>query len=216
VSFDSVARIYHSLEAATFGRALQRARTAFINRLKEPRRALLLGEGNGRFLCELLRVHPRVEILCVDQSEGMLALARKALQKTDCKTHASVQFEQQDLRTWSPPAGQFDLIVTHFFLDCFGQTALERIVMKLCEAATPHCMWLIADFQLPARGLSRWHAHVWLAAMYLFFRLAAAIEARNLIDPAPFLRRSGWQCEAQQIFRFGMLKSELWRRDLAS
>lgn len=215
MSFDSVARIYHSLEAATFGRALQCTRTAFINRLKEPRRALLLGEGNGRFLCELLRVHPKVEILCVDQSERMLDLARNALQKTDCQSHARVQFEQQDLHSWNPP-GQFDLIVTHFLLDCFAQTALERIVIKLTGAATPHCTWLIADFQLPVRGFPRWHAHIWLAAMYLFFRLAAAIEARNLIDPAPFLLRSGWKCDAQQVFRFGMLKSELWRRDVVS
>ena len=55
VSFDSIAPAYRTLETIAFGGALQRARVACLGEIGTPRRALIVGEGNGRFLCELLR-----------------------------------------------------------------------------------------------------------------------------------------------------------------
>ena len=54
MSFDRLASHYQWIEAVAFGRDLQRARLAFLEELDSPRRALLAGEGDGRFLIELL------------------------------------------------------------------------------------------------------------------------------------------------------------------
>ncbi|MFZ1220130.1 MAG: class I SAM-dependent methyltransferase, partial [Chthoniobacterales bacterium] len=179
--------------------------------IQAPRRALIVGEGNGRFLLELLRAHPNAKIDCVDASGRMLSLGRQRLEGDDADR---VQFLQRDLLAWTPAAARYDLIVTHFFLDCFLETELAEIVARLSQAATADAEWLLADFRIPAKGFARLRARVWLAVMYRFFRLTARIEANELVDPAPFLQAAGFVPMQERLFRGGILKSQLWRRQL--
>lgn len=209
MSFDVIAPWYRTLETVAFGNALQRARLACLAEIRAPSRALIVGEGTGRFLLELLRAYPNVEIDCVDASGRMLLLARQRLEGHDADR---VQFLQRDLLTWTPGAARYDLIVTHFFLDCFPETELAEIVGRLSQAATAEADWLLADFRIPANGFARWRARVWLAVMYRFFRFTARIEANDLVDPAPFLHSAGFALASQHLFRGGLLKSQLWRR----
>lgn len=207
MSFDAVAPWYRALEVFAFGNALQRARVACLGEIGSPRRALVVGEGNGRFLRELLTTHLEIHVDCVDASQRMLQLARARIDRLANR----VCFLQRDVSSWTPTAGQYDLIVTHFFLDCFSEDRLGEVVVKLSRAATAEAAWLLADFCLPAQGFARLRARAWLAAMYWFFRNAAGIEARKLIDPSPFLRAEGFFLKSQHLSRAGMLKSELWR-----
>jgi SAM-dependent methyltransferase len=211
VSFDAVAPWYRTLETLTFGHALQRARIAFLDVIGAPRRGLIVGEGNGRFLAALLQRQPLLRIDCVDQSERMLDLARRHILETNPDEIRRVAFLQHDIVSWMPN-DRYDLIVTHFLLDCFSIQKVGLIVAKLAQAATPNARWLLADFRLPEGGFARRHAQVWLAVMYSFFRSVAGIEARELVDPSPFVRAEGFALERQHLFRHGMLKSELWRK----
>jgi SAM-dependent methyltransferase len=195
------------LEAIAFGNALQRARIACLGEIGSPRHGLIVGEGNGRFLAELLRTQPAIEIDCIDASERMLQLTRQRLGHDASR----VRFQREDVRFWKPQ-GQYDLIVTHFFLDCFPTEKLADIVTKLSRAATTNAVWLLADFCVPSAGFDRLRARAWLATMYAFFRIAASIEARQLVDPSPSLRAAGFTLERQNLFRHGMLKSELWKK----
>jgi SAM-dependent methyltransferase len=211
VSFDRIARSYRTFETIAFGNALQRARVAWLDEIQSPCRGLVVGEGNGRFLCELLRAHPDIQFDCVDASARMLQLAQARIQNEHPASAGRVRFLQRDIRSWSPDARQYDLIVTHFFLDCFPTDQVAGIVTKLAETAADNAHWLLADFRVPGSTIARFHAHAWLAMMYGFFRYAAGIEARELIDPSLFLHRHGFVLEQQHLSRGGMLKSELWR-----
>jgi ubiquinone/menaquinone biosynthesis C-methylase UbiE len=211
VSFDSIAPAYRTLETIAFGGALQRARVACLDEIGLPRRALIVGEGNGRFLCELLRRHPSVEVDCVDESGRMLELARRRIERRLPADAARVRFLRHDITSWSPPEASYDLVVTHFFLDCFCEDRVADIVNRVSRAATPRAPWLLADFCIPAGGFARTRAGLWLAAMYRFFRLTSGIKARELVDPSPFLRGVGFVLARQHLFRSGMVKSELWR-----
>ncbi|HEV2806080.1 MAG TPA: class I SAM-dependent methyltransferase [Chthoniobacterales bacterium] len=211
MSFDAIAPWYRALETVAFGNALQQARVACLDEIGSPRRALIVGEGNGRFLAALLQRQPLVKVDCVDASERMLDLARRHVMETVPDEINRVEFLQQDVTAWTPP-DRYDLIVTHFVLDCFRTEQVGRIVAKLAQAAAPNAIWLLADFTIPQSGLSRAHARTWLAVMYGFFRCVAGIEARELVDPSPFLRVEGFVLERQEFFRFEMLKSELWRK----
>jgi len=209
VSFDAVAPWYRTLETIAFGNALQRARTACLDEISSPRRALIVGEGNGRFLRELLRAHPDTQVDCIDASERMLQLAQRSVGDSTNR----VTFLRHDITSWSPtPAGRYDLIVTHFFLDCFSDGELAQVISKLSQAGTADAAWLVADFRIPAQAFARARARMWLAMMYCFFRRVAGIDARNLVDPSPFLRAEGFSLMQQHLSRHGMLKSELWRR----
>jgi ubiquinone/menaquinone biosynthesis C-methylase UbiE len=217
VSFDRIAPYYRSLETLAFGNVLQRARTCWIGNLSHPQRTLICGEGNGRFLCELLRVHPGIEIDCVDASGEMLELARRRLLRTNPGSVTGVQFIHEDALNWLPQSS-YDLLVTHFFFDCFRSSEVKSIVAKLAGAARRDAVWLIADFAVPPGGiLARAHAKTWLRAMYVFFRCSANIAGSEIVDPTPYLEMNGFIRAAQKFSRAGMLKSECFvRRSCAS
>ena len=210
MSFDAVAPWYRTLETVAFGNTLQSARVAFVDEIGSPRRALIVGEGNGRFLAALLQRHPLIRIDCVDSSERMLELARRHILETHPDEIRRVAFVPDDVTSWAPNE-RYDLIVTHFVLDCFSTQQVGLIVAKLAQAAAPDAIWLLADFRIPRAGFAGRHARAWLAVMYWFFRWAAGIEARELVDPSPFLRVEGFTLARQNLFRLGMVKSELWR-----
>ena len=209
MNFDLVAPHYRLLETIAFGNALQTARTYWIEQIPRPRRALVVGEGNGRFLCELLRAHPKIDIDCIDASRVMLALARARVRQLRPESLASVRFIHLDVLTWSP-LNSYDLLVTHFFLDCFPPDQVGAIVAKLARAARPAAIWLIADFCIPHRRFARIHAKFWVRMMYAFFRVFAGIPAKELVDPTPYLQCNGFVRSSRRLSRGGMLRSDLY------
>ena len=59
MSFDRLAPFYRTLEVLTFGRALWICRTRLLGDFLAVRRALVLGDGDGRFTAKLLgRIAP--------------------------------------------------------------------------------------------------------------------------------------------------------------
>jgi ubiquinone/menaquinone biosynthesis C-methylase UbiE len=214
VSFDRIAPHYRWLEAITFGNALQRARVFAIGKIASPRRAIIVGEGNGRFLREFVRAHPRTEIDCLDASDRMLEKARARLDSSSAQSRGRIRFLPQDIVSWSPEKGAYDLLVTHFFLDCFPPNDVKVIVDKLAGFAAADAVWLLADFAIPDRGFKRAHARAWLGAMYGFFRLTAGITANRLVDASFYLEANDFVCARRSVWRLGLLKSEIWCRNL--
>ena len=191
------------------GGKLQRCRTAFVNAVPTPRRVLLAGEGNGRCLVELLHAHPAAQFTCVDASARMLENARARL-RANGLADSAVEFIRADIREWTVPRAQFDLLVTHFFLDCFRAEQLAEIVPRLAGAAQPGARWLLADFCEPVAGVAKWRARLILRAMYFFFRHATRLPARRLTPPDPYLRSAGFFLRERRHSEWGLLHSDLW------
>lgn len=209
MSFDTLAPYYRMMELVTAGGVLQRCRTAFLAEASNSCRALLLGEGPGRFLGELLRTNPRVDVTCVERSPRMIEEARKRLNESELER---VQFVQADALTWQPPRGRFDLVVTNFFLDCFRREELAELVAKIAESATEDARWLLADFHEPKSGWRRWRGRAALALMYGFFRAATGLSAARLTPPDGFLETGGFHLASRRLASFGLVHSELWGR----
>jgi ubiquinone/menaquinone biosynthesis C-methylase UbiE len=210
VSFDRVAPHYRWLETIVFGQQLQAARIAFLNEIESPQRVLVVGEGNGRFLAEFARAHPAAEIDCVEASGRMIELARRRVRDT------SVHFIHGDVSEVELPAATYDLIVTHFFLDCFEEEALSFVITKLANSAAPHAQWLIADFCLPEKNWRHLCGRFLIALMYSFFRVVSGIEARHLVDYRPFLQAEGFSLTSDTLSPNDMIRSEVWRRSTPS
>lgn len=209
MSFDFIAPHYRWLETIAFGNSLQKARIFFLDQLSPlPKHVLIAGEGDGRFLREFTWKFPHACVDCVDASARMLELAQKQLPLGEKR----VRFFQNDLLTWSPEENRYDLIVTHFFLDCFDEPELEKIVASMAKSAAENSVWLLADFSVPGELLRKLHAGIWLGLMHRFFRVTAGISARSLTDPSPFLSAHGFRCAQREDSIFGLVKSELWRR----
>jgi len=198
VNCDRIARWYRWFEYAGFGRALERRREAFLSDVSDARRVLALGDGDGRALAALLAAAPHACVDYIDVSARMLDLAR-----TRAGTN-HVNYRCEDARTAHLPDAEYDLIVTHFFLDCFDETDLEPLIARLASAATPQARWLISEF----RG------NGWLVrALYLFFRLVTGLSTRRLADHHPLLKRYGFRLMRHEDTWRGLLSSELWAGD---
>ena len=209
MSFDLVAPHYRWLEKIAFGNALQRARTCWIDTIARPKRTLILGEGDGRFLCELVRAYPKIEVDCIDASEAMLQLARARLRRMHPESFSRVHFVHENILKWTPRKS-YDLLVTHFFLDCFPGRELQAIIAKLASAAEPSALLLLADFTIPRKRFARAHARLWLRMMYAFFRATAGIAAKELVDPIPYLDGCGFTRASGNLSRGSMLRSDVY------
>jgi SAM-dependent methyltransferase len=195
---DSIARLYRWMEYATFRNALQRRRTAFLSDVADVRRVLVLGDGDGRFLEKLVQRNPLACIDYVDLSGRMLELARARAGTR------RVTYHQADALEIPLPECGYDLIVTHFFLDCFDEAGASRLVERAALAACPNARWLISEFR------RTWWSPPLLAGLYLFFRITTGLKTRRLIDHHPLLMLHGFRVVRTESAWFGLLASELW------
>jgi hypothetical protein len=212
MNFDRLAASYHWLEVIFAGGLMQRCRTTFIARTEACRQALLVGEGTGKFLVELLRFNRQIRITCVEHSQAMIEQIGKRLAR-ERLDFTRVQFRRMDALDWTPPREKFDLVATNFFLDCFRADQLQKLVPLLAASAAAEAIWLLADFRVPEHGWRRWRANVILAVLYEFFRLATALSASRLTPPDDFLTAAGFKLVERRLADFGFAHSDLWRRN---
>jgi ubiquinone/menaquinone biosynthesis C-methylase UbiE len=197
---DSIARSYRWLEYAGFGGALERCRSAFLADVADARRVLLLGEGDGRFLGKLVEQNRGASYDYVDLSGRMLELARS-------RAGDAVAYRQGDALTIPLPERKYDLIVTHFFLDCFAEPELTHLIQRLACSARPDARWLVSEF----RQHSAW-ARALVGMLYWFFRVTTGLKTARLADHRPLFARCGFRLARERRLRGGLLASELWIR----
>lgn len=209
--FDSLAPHYLWMERVSFGNRLHRCRTALLGRMTAARRALVLGDGDGRFLSELLRSNPAVTVHAIDGSKGMTAEAER-LAAAIPGGRERVLFQTADVRTVPLPPAAYDLIVSHFFLDCFPRGQLAAVVRRVAAACAPGGEWVVGDFRAPKQGIARHLGRLALFGMYAFFRLVTGLPAGRLVDPDPFLRECGLRLLAEWAALGGFVSCKAWQK----
>jgi ubiquinone/menaquinone biosynthesis C-methylase UbiE len=204
--FDRIAHPYKFLEYLTLGSSLQRCRTYFLCQLLQQRSALVLGDGDGRFLAELLTANATLQAEAVDTSRAMLDLltARCAPHRHRIQTHhaSALAFV---------PTQTYDLVVTNFFLDCLTQAELNRLVRNLTPHLEPGALWLVSDFRIPATPI-RPLARILVRILYYAFRLLTGLRTTQLPDHSTPLAAAGCKRIAHHYSLAGILTTELWQR----
>jgi ubiquinone/menaquinone biosynthesis C-methylase UbiE len=204
--FDNLAHFYRWMELVTFGPWLERCRCAFLGDLAGCRRAAVLGDGDGRFTAQLLRANPTIEIDAVDASAAMLrTLLRRATHNA-----ARVRVFCADARAWQPASPPYDLVATHFFLDCLTEDEVRSLADRLRGALSPSGLWLVSEFAIPEGAFGGWIAQpvVWL--LYRAFGLLTGLAVRKLPDYASALRAAGFTLRQRRSFLGGLLAAEIW------
>ena len=198
---DFIAPHYWWIERLGMGRALERRRRWFLPRLDRARRALVLGDGDGRLLRELLRQNPAVQAEYIDLSSRMLEQARRRAGGD------RVAYKKADALEAELAPSEYDLIATHFLFDCFTSPGLAMLIGRVAAAAKPGAQWVVSEFctpSIPARLLVR--------ALYLFFGITTGLKTRQLVDHRPILRSYGFRLMSASHARGGLVVSELWER----
>jgi ubiquinone/menaquinone biosynthesis C-methylase UbiE len=208
--FDLIARFYPLLEQIVFGSTLNLARRFFIPRVTEGNKILLIGEGNGRFLFEMVKQTSSASVTVVDSSARMLASAARRIATVDCCSR--IELIHADILEWRAPAAHFDRIVTHFFLDLFPPYRIRRVVEKISHLATEDSLWINVDFTSKNQGLGQ---KLLMWAQYRFFRISAGIEASRLFDSRPYIRQAGWEISAERSLDSGWISAHLMCKSMA-
>ena len=209
-NFGRLARWYAPLEWLSFGQALARRRRCFLGdpRVANARRALVLGDGDGRFTAALLERYPRLEVTAVDASAAMLAqLERRVRARTPS---AMLELRCADLRTWTAPHAGYDLIVSHFVFDCLTTDDLAALVARIAPALAPNARWLVSDFAIPSHTFWSPVARAMVRVLYFAFRLLTGLGITRLPDYQSALTSARFQLAQAETALGGCLRSELW------
>jgi hypothetical protein len=219
LSFNRIARMYRWAEYLTLGPLLQRARTHFLAELPalqpaleiERGAALVLGDGDGRFLARLLAQQTRLQAVAIDSSDAMLGLLRRRcrLYSDRLQTRQVSAVEFFDQGQWK---GCADLIVSHFFLDCLTQPELDRLANHMAAHTRPGALWLLSDFAIPSRPWLAPLAALYIRLLYLAFRILTGLRVTHLPDPASALSAAGFHRIARHSLLCGLLYTEIWQR----
>jgi ubiquinone/menaquinone biosynthesis C-methylase UbiE len=211
-NFDRIAAIYRWAEYLSLGTLLERTRTLLLDQLGNPRHALLLGDGDGRFLEQLLLRYPQSTALAVDISAAMLdKLRRRCLHSIPNAATRLTTLQRSALDLDPPP--NTDLIVTHFLLDCFSQPDVDALIARIASQLAPGALWLVSDFALPANALLRPFARLYIASLYAAFRVLTGLRVNQLPDPQSALQRNGMRRTQRSTLLGGLLYTELWQRE---
>jgi ubiquinone/menaquinone biosynthesis C-methylase UbiE len=206
-NFDRIARIYQRSEYLTLGPLLERTREHFRPRLMDQRKAVVFGDGDGRFLEKLLEASPSIQAFAIDLSGEMLNLLRRRCAFAGARLEtlqasaldASLSFET-------------DLVVTHFFLDCLTQAEVDDLTQRLGEALAPGSLWVMSDFAVPQNWLLRFPAWLYIRSLYFAFRVLTGLRVTQLPDAGGALERAGFRRVERHQKLFGVLYTELWER----
>jgi ubiquinone/menaquinone biosynthesis C-methylase UbiE len=208
-NFNLIAKPYRWLEYLTLGPTLQRCRTHFLPQLLHQQSALVLGDGDGRFLTALLIANPHLHADAVDTSATMLQLLTQRAHHQAPNAATRLQTHHTSALTFTPNTS-YDLVATHFFLDCLSQTELDQLITNLTPTLHPGALWLISDFRIPT-GPMRPIARILVRALYLAFRILTGLRTTHLPDHATPLTHSGLNRIAQHHSLAGLLTTEIWQ-----
>lgn len=205
-NFDHLARIYRWMEAVTFGPMLARCRNAFLPELSTARTALIYGDGDGRFTARLLKQNGGVLVEAADLSRAML----KTLMLRVGMQAGRVRIHPVDARLWDPPPGPYDLVVTHFFLDCLSTAEVAALAQRLRSRVTPSARWIVSDFATPNTLFGWLIARPLVTALYLAFDVLTGLNRLRLPRHRTALANAGFTLREERKFLAGLLISQVW------
>ncbi len=209
-NFDLIARPYRWLERLTLRRTLERCRLHYLPNRLQQKQALILGDGDGRFLAQLLAHNPHIQADAVDTSATMLQLLRQRCESSTPNASARLQTHHTSALTFPIETKPHDLIATHFFLDCLTQPELEALIARITPSLTPGALWLISDFRIPT-GPMRFPAKLIVCALYLAFRILTGLRTTRLPDHTTPLTQAGLTRITRHYHLAGLLFTELWQ-----
>ncbi len=209
-NFDKLVRAYRWMEYLSFGPMLWRCRTEFLPDMTHCRNALVIGDGDGRFTARLLKMNPAIRVDAIDASPAMLrTLVRHAGPNAE-----RLRTEVADARAWQPANTEpYDLIVTHFFLDCLTTDEVRSFAERIRSASTPNTLWVVSDFAVPCSLFGRIVARPMISALYGAFGILTGLAIRTLPNYVNALSESGFRMTRQRTRLWGLLVGQMWIND---
>jgi ubiquinone/menaquinone biosynthesis C-methylase UbiE len=207
-NFNKIAHAYRWLEYLSFGPLLHRCRTEYLKEVMPAQHALILGDGDGRFTSRLLSTNEQITIHALDCSTTMLSL----LWKRACahKAQKRLILQQIDVRCFFPQ-NKYDLVVSHFFLDCLTDIELRAVIRNIKPFLSPKTLWAVSEFAIPTTPWRNKLATLLISGLYIAFGWLTGLHVRHLPNHALILTEEGFLLKNERQRLGGLLVSQLWQ-----
>lgn len=212
IDCDLIAPWYEPVEHLCFGRALERRRNAFLGELGDARRALSCGEGDGRFIAALLQANAQVQVTAVDASRRMVEVANRRIGGKGSSMRERSDYQFRDIHNSDPSGAPYDLVATHFFLDCFSTEEATAVIHRLASWTRPRARWIVSEFCQPSAPVGQLWTGAVIRSLYAAFRVTTGLQITRLPAYRPALESEGFELRKQEHACGGLLVSELWER----
>jgi hypothetical protein len=104
----------------------------------------------------------------------------------------------------------YDLVITHFFLDCFTTEQVHALARNLRPHLAPGAFWIISEFAIP-KGPAALPARAVVQSLYIAFRILTGLRTRALPNHAAALTQTSFNLQRKKTFLAGLLISEQWQ-----
>jgi len=203
--FSSLSSIYDVLGLLMFQGSLHSSQVYFFDKMPKIKKALILGGGTGKFLVDLLNSVLVEKVIYVDISPGMIAKAKDKVRKL--KLENKVEFICGGFE--SIPVGQYDLICTHYFLDCFEEEHIVEMLQVLKKSLSENGVWHFTDFYLDSG--SSFLRKKFVAFLYFFFRTSCGLKVDKLANFKKVFKNTGFKRIEEKYFRRRLLRTALYK-----
>ena len=123
-----------------------------------------------------------------------------------------VEFVEANAVNYPFPERRFDVVVAAFFLDCFDETAVQRLLPRVLDSVAEGGSFYYVDFVVPPGKVSAVYAKLMLAVMHRFFAWQTGLSNSSLVDVPTRFRRLNWVVSHQLDQHFGMITARIYRR----
>ena len=195
-TYRHVAWVYDALASAYSLGAIGRAKNLHHARIKPGDRVLYVGAGRGK---EIIAACQRgAEVTCIEPCPAM------ALRLHDRLAEHGERFAivPRPIQAVTPLA-EYDLVVSHFFLNVFDEGAMPGVLNHLCQFVKPGGSLIVADF-MPNDGASSRITKCLRAAYYRPVNLAGWLlricAIHPIYDYAPLLEARGFSIQSRETY----------------
>ena len=169
---------------------------------------MIIGGGNGRLLKRIIEDFPDAKIDFLEQSPAMIKIAKSRLTASQLER---VGFIEADIFSFTS-TNLYDCIFSPFFLDCFNEQELAKIIDDLSLNLKNQAYWYDIDFNLPEFGFARARAKLYLKVLYKFFNITTNLKVNHLVNTeAIFL--NNYQILKTKTFSNQLLKTAIYKKN---
>ena len=134
----------------------------------------------------------------------------RALEERSKNHAARLRTECIDAREWNAGARHYDLVVTHFFLDCLTTDEVLALARQVRAVASTDALWVVSEFVIPRGPFGRLVARPLIRLLYTAFRQMTGLRVDQLPNYHQALSACGFQLQARKLRLAGLLTSEIW------
>jgi hypothetical protein len=121
-----------------------------------------------------------------------------------------VRFFTEDVQEFEPHPAGYDLIATHFFLDCFNDEELAEVMALIANWRKTDARWVVSEFCEGQAMICQLWTRALIRSLYAAFWFTTGLRVTRLPDHKAALTGQGFSLRFERSALRGLLHSSLW------